>query len=53
MLSQETQLKMEALMADFEIRGAEAIEELREENLTEYMNMISNLALAELDSTNQ
>ncbi|MCH7663083.1 MAG: hypothetical protein IH859_04345 [Chloroflexi bacterium] len=53
MLSQETQFKLEAMMADFEVRGAAAIKELREENLAEYMNMISDLALAELDSTNQ
>ena len=44
---------MEALMADFEVRGATAIEELREENLAEYMNMISDLALAELETINQ
>ena len=47
MLSQETQLKMEALMADFEVRGAEAIKELREENLAEYHNMITDLILME------
>ena len=53
MLSEKTQLKMEAYVADFEVRGAKAIQELREKNLVEYMHMITDLALAELDSTNQ
>ena len=47
MLSQETQLKMEALMADFEVRGTKAIEDLRKKNPAEYHNMITDLILME------
>ncbi|MCH7663062.1 MAG: hypothetical protein IH859_04235 [Chloroflexi bacterium] len=47
MSSKDTQFKLEALMADFEVRGAKAIKELREENLVEYMNMITDLILME------
>lgn len=53
MASEDTQFRLEALMADFEVRGATAIEEFRKENLVEYMNMISDLVLAELDAINQ
>ena len=45
--------RLDSLIHDFEVRGSEAIKELREENLAEYMNMITDLVLAELDSTNQ
>lgn len=45
MASEDTQFRLEALAADFEVRGAKAIEELRKENLTEYMNMITDLIL--------
>ena len=47
MASEDTQFRLEALMADFEVRGAEAIKELREENLAEYHNMITDLILME------
>ena len=47
MASEDTQFRLEALMADFEVRGTKAIEDLRKNNPAEYHNMITDLILME------
>ena len=47
MASEDTQFRLEALMADFEVRGTKASEELRKKNPAEYHNMITDLILME------
>ena len=47
MASEDTQFRLEALMADFEVRGTKAIEDLRKKNPAEYHNMITDLILME------